>query len=542
MKRLRKQLAWATIWTLGALGISNQFASGAEVLVNGNLEESVAPLNWTLQQTVTGLPGANVNASEHIAFANNPPGDPSALGMFLRPFAGNEGTYAGQNQQINFILSQTIAVGSSAEGKTWTLGGDSYFGGDADILTNDGYPGGVTTLDAESPSGAVDSPTETVFQLDFRSSVATGSTLLDSVVLDLRDDRTALSGTGDANDAVWYTHSLAEIAPVGTRQVVVTAAATNMVANTGFQNAYLDNFTLFRSDLPASDLLNNSTDPVVDRNGDLNNVGAPLGYTLTEAPTGTDTASFRNFADHTHFVEASGEQGLWLRAFETMAPEGEAHLTQTVPGTAGADYTFSAWSAWEANYSGGIPGTPTETFLKMEFLDSSENVIGTPLTLDLQDAGQVPDDTPDGVEEEDWRQFSLSTPSGGAPTGTAFVRVTAGATGMFANVDPQQSGFFDDLSLIETLAGLPGDFNQDGKVDAGDYVVWRKNVGSGTPLPNDGGLGTPIGTAHYNLWASSFGDMAGSGSAASAAVPEPAAYCLALMALVGGAWMRRRGN
>jgi hypothetical protein len=110
---------------------------------------------------------------------------------------------------------------------------------------------------------------------------------------------------------------------------------------------------------------------------------------------------------------------------------------------------------------------------------------------------------------------------------------------MFFNTDPNQSGFFDDLSLIETLAGLPGDFNQDGKVDAGDYVVWRKNVGSGTPLPNDGGLGTPIGTAHYNLWTSNFGNMAGSGSAA---VPEPAAYCLALMALVGGAWMRRRGN
>src|SRR5207244_936788 len=25
------------------------------------------------------------------------------------------------------------------------------------------------------------------------------------------------------------------------------------------------------------------------------------------------------------------------------------------------------------------------------------------------------------------------------------------------------------------------------------------------PLPNDNGLGTPIGTAHYNLWRSNFG-------------------------------------
>ncbi len=43
------------------------------------------------------------------------------------------------------------------------------------------------------------------------------------------------------------------------------------------------------------------------------------------------------------------------------------------------------------------------------------------------------------------------------------------------------------------LAGLPGDFNSDGKVDAADYVTWRKNNGTNNVLANDNGLGTPIG-------------------------------------------------
>ena len=50
-----------------------------------------------------------------------------------------------------------------------------------------------------------------------------------------------------------------------------------------------------------------------------------------------------------------------------------------------------------------------------------------------------------------------------------------------------------------------GDYNSDAVVDAGDYVIWNKNNGSGNPLPNDNGLGTPIGPAHYTLWRNNFG-------------------------------------
>jgi hypothetical protein len=70
----------------------------------------------------------------------------------------------------------------------------------------------------------------------------------------------------------------------------------------------------------------------------------------------------------------------------------------------------------------------------------------------------------------------------------------------------------------------PGDFNQDGTVDAADYVVWRK------------GLGTIFTQADYDVWRAHFGETAGNGSSLpsvdplSAAVPEPST---ALIVLVG---------
>jgi hypothetical protein len=66
---------------------------------------------------------------------------------------------------------------------------------------------------------------------------------------------------------------------------------------------------------------------------------------------------------------------------------------------------------------------------------------------------------------------------------------------------------------------LPGDHNDDGKVDAADYVVWRKNP--------QGHGGEPGG---YDAFRQNFGEPV-SGSSLPA-VPEPAAGSLLLMALI----------
>jgi len=90
--------------------------------------------------------------------------------------------------------------------------------------------------------------------------------------------------------------------------------------------------------------------------------------------------------------------------------------------------------------------------------------------------------------------------------------------------------------LLPSSPGLDGDFNEDGKVDAADYVAWRKN--GANPLPNDAGLTTSA--ARFDLWRANFGNMQMPGGGADTAVPEPAAGALGLIALGALAAVRRR--
>ena len=79
------------------------------------------------------------------------------------------------------------------------------------------------------------------------------------------------------------------------------------------------------------------------------------------------------------------------------------------------------------------------------------------------------------------------------------------------------------LSVVVS-AGIPGDYNNNGSVDAGDYLVWRKNQGTTNVLPNDPTGGT-IGGAQFNAWRANFGKPPGSGAgdllSEGASVPEP---------------------
>jgi hypothetical protein len=105
--------------------------------------------------------------------------------------------------------------------------------------------------------------------------------------------------------------------------------------------------------------------------------------------------------------------------------------------------------------------------------------------------------------------------------------------------------FFDNVSLVLDLAPEPGtldgDYNDDGKVDAADYVVWRQYAGTSLPLPNDP-HGGEIGQLQFDTWKANFGEMEmpGSGSGSTAgAVPEPAGLALAAIALAALVVRRR---
>ena len=101
--------------------------------------------------------------------------------------------------------------------------------------------------------------------------------------------------------------------------------------------------------------------------------------------------------------------------------------------------------------------------------------------------------------------------------------------------------YLNSLMAPVDLPTLAGDYNANGVVDAGDYVVWRNNVDTTNLLANDA-IGGTIGSAQYNQWRAHFSESAGSASGIStnAVVPEPATLVLLMFAAAG--WCLLRGR
>ena len=94
---------------------------------------------------------------------------------------------------------------------------------------------------------------------------------------------------------------------------------------------------------------------------------------------------------------------------------------------------------------------------------------------------------------------------------------------------------------LDALPILPGDYNRNGIVDQGDYVVWRNSVGLTGDFAADGNGDNVVDQLDYNYWRTRFGNQAGAGAGQSlAVVPEPGA--LALLLIVAGAAVTRRRN
>jgi hypothetical protein len=83
-----------------------------------------------------------------------------------------------------------------------------------------------------------------------------------------------------------------------------------------------------------------------------------------------------------------------------------------------------------------------------------------------------------------------------------------------------------------TTPMLTGDFNNNGVVDAADYVLWR----DGGTLQNDPTPG--VQPEDYGVWRANFGKSnPGSASSLAASVPEPASCMLALVTFIGACLM-----
>ncbi len=123
--------------------------------------------------------------------------------------------------------------------------------------------------------------------------------------------------------------------------------------------------------------------------------------------------------------------------------------------------------------------------------------------------------------------FAITPASPIQPESTFFIRWLP------SNIAGANDGLaIDDFSIGTTLApGVAGDYNNNGIVDAADYVVWRHHLNTAVTIPNDITPGTVI-AQDYIEWRERFGKtnfQFASGSSNN--IPEPAVTHLALMLL-----------
>jgi hypothetical protein len=104
--------------------------------------------------------------------------------------------------------------------------------------------------------------------------------------------------------------------------------------------------------------------------------------------------------------------------------------------------------------------------------------------------------------------------------GQTFTLITAseeigGAFDQLLAPDGLNWKLYNTGSSLQLVVGNPGDFNQDGTVNAADFIVWRNNG---------------MGPLNYQAWRTNFGvTYPGSGAGFGAAVPEPAAALLLVL-------------
>jgi uncharacterized protein YjbI with pentapeptide repeats len=328
---------------------------------------------------------------------------------------------------------------------------------------------------------------------------------------------TGLIGTGISVEQLQSTASylagdLSGVNLAGNELAGVNLAGQNL-ANADFYGSrfyYSAAANLANANLRQSVLHNVNLRYATLTNANLSGADA-RGASLADAVlTDAVLANFIHSDGHVNGIDLGAGQMLLVRDYDGGAPCPATQCVQSPPIPITVDQSFAMDSTGR---------------LRMEFeADAWDSTIsfaaGIPVTLGGTLELTFDDDV--SLATQIGRTFDLFDWTGVSPIGAFTVA----------------SSYIWDLSQLYTTgditflaeAGLSGDFNGDGSVDAADYVVWRKTGGT---------------QQGYDTWRANYGRVAGGGGSdgnrsALPAVPEPTGLALVAGAVLGPALGYRR--
>jgi dienelactone hydrolase len=241
-----------------------------------------------------------------------------------------------------------------------------------------------------------------------------------------------------------------------------------------------------------------------------------LRYPSGERPTATSGVTLHALADEDGWL---ADQSTWMSGLVKTASYADYVGDKSTAGwllNEDMAQLYRAFATYDKPVSIQFPSSPV---LLGESLSAN-----LPVTLNVQvNTSAMVDWTK--VELFDYAQEIGEVLAGAAPSSTAIISATLSAGdvhALTALVTGADGVTIRTTNIVTILtAPLPGDYNNDGIVDAADYVHWRKNDAT-----SDG----------YNTWRANFGRTALGGSVSGATVPEPTAILLLVLGAVLGCW------